>query len=325
MENKKKLSHWLLNNYKSLGLSAIEFNWVDEWLPGFHDFQVSLSLGGRTFKGRGIEKDQLLAFTKAGAEALERAVCYENGVSTSGVALHTDRELAKENAKNELIERDRFFCHFLTRSPFRKMSTKEINFHLHSISFEALKSKLNKYSIEIEVFEMNPLGQTKSFICISRGKGFEFLVFGFGTTSSEDFKGLEKAITECLVNTVASLDEKVSSVITGKTLTGKGLYESDLKNSRVLTENQWLFMENRRLAPVESLRSRDFHFHPLPRPSILREAPIYTMQCQNSRLQDSIYGEFNLKKIKLDRLRRFSGQPLQISEINTHLIPLCGL
>ena len=245
MVDKKKLSRWLLDNYKTLELRSTQFNWVSEWLPGFHDFGVSITIGGRIFHGRGMASHSQLAFEKAGAEAIERAFCYENGISSSGVAAHPQIKLAQIKAQDELIERDRFFCHYLTKTPFQKMSMENFSSYSSSyertegrtqtdhlgeghgggnptpstgenfaratlaggkskIDFQWIQKKLNRESVDIQVFEMTPLNETRSFICISDGKEMGLTV-GLGASCEGASFAIEKAILECLINTVHAL------------------------------------------------------------------------------------------------------------------------
>lgn len=256
MENKKKLSRWLLDNHKALKLRATQFKWVEEWLPHFHDFEVSIVVDGRTVKGRGIDQNSDLAFTKAGAEAIERAICIGKGLSSCGVAVHTENKLAKINARNELIERDRFFCHYLTKTAFQKKApelkktpelpnelsgnltgegtgglageltsrlTNEPASGLAEIDFAHLQEKLNTHAVEIQIFEMSPLNSIRSMICIAQGEKTG-LVLGLGASENSEV-ATQKALIECLMNVVAALYGKVFPMSLNKKASALSLSE----------------------------------------------------------------------------------------------------
>lgn len=87
-------------------------------MRGVYDFKVTLQIEDRTCIGRGTAIGEELAFIKAGAEAIERAICHHNRISTVGVAVHVDEVKCRASAHSELIERDSFFCHYYSRTPF---------------------------------------------------------------------------------------------------------------------------------------------------------------------------------------------------------------
>ena len=149
--------------------------------------------------GRGVAQNHRTAFTKAGAEAIRNFICNEYDISPHGVAVHTNDKSAKVNAQNELIERDRFFCHYLTQTPFQKISTEELTSRLKGIDFVHIQKKLEIHSIEIDVFEMAPLNWTRSFLCISRNENSN-LTLGIGSISENYSLAIQEAIIECLMN-----------------------------------------------------------------------------------------------------------------------------
>ncbi len=127
MADSQKLITWLLNHSDELKLRVTELTWVRDWkLAGVFDFQVSITLHGRTFSGRGTATSEELAFVKAGAEAIERAFCGGLGISSLGVAVHTNAALARQNATQELFERDAFFCHYYSKIPFLDLESDRV-------------------------------------------------------------------------------------------------------------------------------------------------------------------------------------------------------
>lgn len=118
MAHSGKLAHWLTENATALDLRVKDLAWVRSWGLALSDIEVSVEVEGRRFRGRGTAESETLAFVKAGAEAIERAYCAGHGIHSVGVAAHTEEPAAKNNAIKELFERDAFFSHFFTRTPF---------------------------------------------------------------------------------------------------------------------------------------------------------------------------------------------------------------
>ena len=120
MDNYKKLNSWILANSSKLNLKVERANWTKDWLPGVFDYRSLITLDGVSYRGRGIDKNKDLAFIKSFSEAIERSFCASNGIRSSGVAAHISLKEAQKKAKQELVERDLLFCHFLTKTPITK-------------------------------------------------------------------------------------------------------------------------------------------------------------------------------------------------------------
>ena len=306
MEN-KKLNAWLLNNHKQLALKATQFHWTQDWMPDYCDLEVSIVLNGKQYVGRGMDKNSDFAFTKAGAEALERAFCFEGNVATCGVAVHTDEKLAKENAQNELIERDRFFCHYLTKTPFKK-----IDFD----NYCGVQDKLKKYDVVMKIFEMNPLNNITSFVCLCEGERVG-LVVGLGS-SCKRVVAIEKAVTECLSNTVATLYGKSFS-LSFKKFNSIKIYRPKYHRmlyfgERTLIEkNSWI-LEGRELSRKKDwIDENSFQYLRLKGGNnILGECPLVAIKCENNLLQKSFFGKFAQKHINYERIMDFS----KVSDVN---------
>ena len=86
----------------------------------FHTYVISFK-GEDGICGMGDDDNKVIAFEKALSELLERSALHDfkgTGINTSnGFASHTRMDLAKENAKNELIERDLFLTTWLAKKP----------------------------------------------------------------------------------------------------------------------------------------------------------------------------------------------------------------
>ena len=333
MEDKKELSRWLLDNSEDLHLRATQWKWVEEWIPQFYDFEASIVVDGQTFRGRGIDTNSDLAFTKAGAEAIERAICMENRIATHGVAVHTDDELARLNARNELVERDRFFCHYLTRTAFQKKTIETTHTPADGsisegvgVDFESIQNKLETHGVEIYVFNMAPLNSIQSVICISQGKGIGFTI-GLGA-SENPHTATQKALTECLMNTIATLHKKPPPLHINSTLAPPATWPVSYRRlywqqKKILSENHWILDGDSVFDNPESVEPDSFQYTELKSKNrLLQEAPITTVRCLNSHLQKSLDGVFKPSHINMKRLRQFPGKPVKISELNQLAHPL---
>lgn len=172
------LAEWLFEQKDRIAFQATEYTWVEDYAPEYSDFGVVL---GEGVVGRAIDKDPDLSLTKAIAEAVERATCIHNGlVRSAGVAAHTDRESAFQNARRELIERIAFDFHFSRRLPFKSVKPK---------TSEAIRavSDFSKLGMEISFYELiAPMG-LKVVCVLVEGKKYSRPfggIFGFGCNES---------------------------------------------------------------------------------------------------------------------------------------------
>ena len=309
----RKLNAWLLRNYRKLALKATQVHWTRDWMPGCFDLQVSIVLDGREHIGRGVDKDSDSAFAKAGAEALERAFCFEHNISTCGVAVHTNERLAEKNARNELVERDRFFCHYFTQTPFEEIDSDD---------YHHIREKLGKRDIVMKVFEMNPLNRTVSHACISKGERTG-LVVGLGA-SREKSISMGKAVVECMINTLAALHEQVSPLNFGEFGALSVCRPEDhrrlyLGEKTLIEKNGWIW-EGRGFRSIpEWLDEGSFRYSRLDgRHELLGESPVVAVKCENDFLQKSFYGEFKREHINFDRIGNFA----EVADINRLPHPL---
>ena len=309
----KKLNSWLLGHYRQLSLKATQVRWIREWFPGYCDLQVSIVLDGKEHIGRGVAEDSDLAFTKAGAEALERAFCFEHNISTCGVAVHTDEQSARENARNELVERDRFFCHYLTETFFNKVGQD---------GYDDIRDKLKNHDVIMKIFEMNPLNQIKSFICLAKSEKTG-LNLGLGA-SVEISVAMKKAVLECLINTVAALHKKVPSLSLGQFEKLPACQPEDhrrlyMGERELVEKNSWMLVEKEDEPRQEFLSEESFRYSRLyGRNELLRDSPVFAIKCENTFLQKSFYGNFKREHINFERIGKFA----EAAEINRLPHPL---
>ena len=213
MAHSEKLSTWLLDNADRVNLRVTEMTWVRDWnMNGLCDLQATIDVGGQTFVGRGTALSEDLAFIKAGAEAIERAFCFGLAIHTTGVAVHTDAQAAQLNAKNEFNERDAFFCHFYTKTPFLPV--------LNSVTHELMQTyknaidKINSRGITIRFFRARAIGYPV-YLCVASGLRSQLRfggIVGLGS-QNDDEQAIQSAFFECLRNVVAILVNGAPAVL----------------------------------------------------------------------------------------------------------------
>lgn len=214
MADSSELTTWLLNHAERINLQATEMSWVRDWgLPGHSDIQVKIDVGGMTYTGRGTAADEDLAFLKAGAEAIERTYCAGHQVHSTGVAVHTNNLAAVANVQNELNERDAFFCHYYTKTPFLPVPDSE-----HSELINANKGafdKIQSLGISLRLFRAKSMG-APVFLCIASGltamPKFGGVV-GLGSRANE-WQSIQIAFLECMRNVAAIVTNGVPATIT---------------------------------------------------------------------------------------------------------------
>ena len=163
---------WLLNNKQQLKLKGTKLTWVDEWLPGYFDYGIEVEIDGEKYEGRGTDLNEELAFIKGAVEAFEKAVFKNNKLKIGGFSGHKNQELADIKAKLELIERDSFMCHYLTKTPFKQIREDEEK--IEDIPIMNIKTKLKGLGINLNIYQMNTaIKGIYACACISEGINYK--------------------------------------------------------------------------------------------------------------------------------------------------------
>lgn len=121
IQEKVETIGWLIENAGKLHFEVKKFTWIDEVLPGYYDYRVSIKIADKKYVGRGTDLSQEEAILKGYSEALESFLCDYYKFYSTGLAIHTALEEAKKKAFRELIERDIFFTHFVNSIPFSEV------------------------------------------------------------------------------------------------------------------------------------------------------------------------------------------------------------
>lgn len=322
MANYKIMGQWLLKHTSVLNFKATKGKWVSEWLPRFHDYQVNISLEGKSYQGHGIDQDEELAMIKALSEAIERAICTKYNINSTGVAVHSNIDEAISTAKRELIERDIFLCHFLTNKPFKNSYSSRID----TINMDLIKSKLESYGVFIHLFEMTPTKELFNAVCIStcpKGKIPYSSIIGLGCEYSL-MEAQKKALLECLRNTVWFIKEghKENIDINCNTFQSKSIHNSEDHHNLYLNKECYPFIEDLINSNAKSLEQNDIFLNQIlckslePVFSVIADAPIYISQASSDKLQNIFYGPTTEEKINFERLSQFKGSKICYEKIN---------
>ncbi len=119
MANFQPISEFAFINRKKLDLRVLNLSWPQKWGLNLFDFEASIVVNGKIFKGRGLNVNKDCALEIAISEAMERAVAVTHGFNSYGVACHSNDKLAKSYAIAELIERESFFRFYYEAQPYQ--------------------------------------------------------------------------------------------------------------------------------------------------------------------------------------------------------------
>ena len=155
MESSRSALAWVLSKSSEIDLSIQRLGWISEVMPGFTDIRCRISLKGRHYYGWGADLNEDTALLKSLSECFERYVTDEHGLTnSSGVAAHLDQNGACTNAINELIERDSFLCHFITRTPFKRLKVNE----LRDVDHRHIDEWSKLLGLRLRLFQLGPSG-----------------------------------------------------------------------------------------------------------------------------------------------------------------------
>lgn len=314
MDDYKELNKWILAHSKSLDLQVERLHWVNDWLPGYHDFCVTGKAFGRIFEGRGTDKNEEVAFYKSFSELVERIYCFGHKLNSNGVATHVHKRQAVANAKKELIERDAILCHYLTKNSFQRHE----NFLIPN-EFEELSSRLKKDGITLNFGWAHSISDNYHVaICHADGGEHFGTLCGFGCNESS-VHSIESAILECMINVVAHLNGNLDLL----PLSPNELYELNsakgLDHKRVHFSYKLFELNIDKVDFAASVKMEEHEFEiqtlkaPLP---LFDNIPLYVARATSVRLQNMYYGQNQKQKINFERLKVFAGR-----EVSLEMLP----
>lgn len=201
MNNRADLSKthlWFYQNKHKLNLNCFKREWslpFKEILPKYYTCSF-LTFNNKTSFGIYTSNDQLTSMTVSLIEALERVLLVENNLkSSNGCAVHTDPTSCKNNAIEELIERDLYMRIHFTGSAIKSFPQKKDTIEDYATQ------ELNRLGVKLTFGTMGSFNEKIAVMAIADGryaKPKSFGVFlGFGVAENIQ-QATSKAFNECI-------------------------------------------------------------------------------------------------------------------------------
>lgn len=200
MVDHKRLIPWILANQDLLDLKVTYYEWITSAFSSMKDLGAKLKIDGVLYTGRGADRDEDTALSKAICEAVERFVCHTHHISSLGVAGHSEVKLATQNSQLEFIERYALWMQCHGHSLFTLTSSEVFSFENKTAGIDIYEAQ-TEHGITIALAIANGLTQDKPF----------GIVLGLGTHLKPS-EAKKKALIECYRNLSAFFDTKFHSL-----------------------------------------------------------------------------------------------------------------
>ena len=323
MAHQTKIKNWIAASADALDLGIVELGWPAVWAPGFTATQATVSIGGRKFTGTGIARDTDLAVVKATVEAIERWITTVNELpNSSGLAGHDSIAQASINARNELVERDAFFCHYLTNTPFLQMLPSDLAKNA-LIDWQRLSSQATDEGVELRLARMVVPTGIHGIVCFAfgaRAKNPFGVIAGLGCAENFDDAVL-KAILECLGNTTAQIDGVQHGPISRRNF-GEIPNPGVMEHMRLGLSSESTEVIRNLLRPSETaakpLNMSQIELVPLMPPENFQGCPLVFVHARAGAAQSAFFGHLQPNFLNIDRLGMFAGKQLKMNDIQSH-------
>lgn len=315
------LEEWLAGSISKINLSTKRLTAIQDFFPDLHDFATTITFNNREISGRGSKNTEDLAIRVSLIEALERIFVRHNKLpTTNGVAAHTDKIQAKKNAKFELIERDLFLSHFLTRTPFTPIQS------LDALPSNAVDFVCNA-SDSISLYKMRQTNVGSGFVCTISGGNFWGGLFGLSFGTEDHSELIKSAFLEAFrqylyLRTYNELGLSISLDVFSNLETWNFKKHSLLSRNVEYFKNISFFFNDR----VEKdhlviYDNNEFSFKDLKiNIEPFDTAPICVTQCSSPYCQNLYLGQTREELISKPGLKRFLGFEVQQLNLMPHPI-----
>lgn len=284
-------------------------------LSGDYFYRCELHLEGSQVFGFGWDSNKRRAQLKSATESLERYLMLEKSwPDSSGVSLHPVESEARDKAVLEAMERDGFFCHFYTQTPFCALDDS---------SFESQWNELLAKSGATGILRRIRCGaDTFSIVAIISDPVHKIGVcLGLGIS-----KKLEKAICHAQEEALSFYSYLLANEKTPDDMLQKFL---NMERPSIIDHGhlgmseeytKWFFKTYlEHPSPYKDLLSAPIKAFSYPMPSWLKEAPLYLYRAEQNDLQRPSWGKKTVKNIK--RLSEFLER--EVSEKDFPVYPHC--
>lgn len=282
-----------------------------------YDYRVSALYKNNKIVATGQSPEKNTAFIKASAELIERMIFYSletRNKSTSGLAVHIDEDEAIKNARNELIERDLFLCHYLTKTPWLEIYPR-IKSSLHN----KIVSKLRSSGYQIRFGQLSNEDGHITTVCAATGKNTRPEIgYIIGLSTKSDIQSsIEKSIEELQMNAFPVLTNKnnIDKISPKEPL--YHLRKSTDPKCRHIIESLFSTSEIKtsRFKKVENVKI-------ISKPHPFEDIELNIAQATSSRHQELFFGPTTETKLNFMRLSEFADRKIEISDIETTLHPI---
>ena len=291
----------------------------EEWLYDKFAYEVEVTWNNRRFLGHAIDASESLALTKATSELIERiAVVHNRLPNSSGVAAHTSFESAASNAATELVERDAFFCHWLTQTPAQESILIERPEVLKAIK------KFSLHSVEIRFAKLRSVGGLSAVVCGAFGSQASEpfgVILGLGCSKSFG-EAIEKAFFEVVQNAAIWLFGKSEMPLSMADLAHPFNPMSHFRlglNQHSDVNCRWLFSTEFETVTDEN-QNVELQFIELMLPDEFGQSPFTIVRAEAPLLQHAFFGPTRDDVVNFERLARFmSGSSFKVNR-QIHLL-----
>ena len=322
---------WIINN-PQLKFKSYQRAAISKWIPGIYDSVTKVENKKiLDWYGQGWGRSKYESIIKAVAEILERELMARHKINISnGCAVHVDKAKACQNAAFELIERDAFFCHYLTETPFEAFKG-QVN--IFGLPLNQFLKKMLKMHLKIRIFKMRTAVPCAAiFVFVQTTKGTEKNGFQFGTACSAKYEeAIEHALIEALRSVAHSAtNPKIEKITETNFLSPMWKDVPDIKKHSLIRRDSdyakyfaRTFLKptiinkkiGRPILKLSSVKTKEFKntFKDL------KALPLYFVQARSPLLQPLYFGASTNENINLKRLQTFLNDPnFKIPNLRPH-------
>lgn len=320
MALQEKFINWVAKNSRIFDIRLTQQTWIQEWIPGHFSYKASIVFDSKKFTGMGSDPNADLAGTKAIVEAIERVFKHVRGLySTSGLSAHVDLSSAEDHARLELHERDAFFCHFLSKSPFEKIF-KEGDFEQVDSLISRLSEKSRSCGVRLEYRKLKVPHGLYGVICAAFGSECHNpfgTILGLSCTGNL-YTSILKASIECLTNVTAQFENKLDKEISLSEFSKidlpwvndhfrLGLWSGSAESLSELFKNPPTGGNPIKGSPeTETLADRFQE---------MNDCPLYFVQAHSRDAQRAYFGHLSIERVNLSRLSQFAGREIKWEDL----------
>jgi hypothetical protein len=306
----------------------ILYETVDHLNIGIHCLSIHFNnANGRVLKGFGASFIKNMAFIKAWAELVERYYLINdaefsiNALNSNGFAAHIQTKLAKQNAVNELIERDVLMNSWLLKIPAKKIEIPNFDIYSNIKTNEILK-KINEHGFKVT---LGILG-----ICNKA-------IVGISMVEEQIQKNLGAAIftcaNKCLDTVMSSL--LIDSIFCINSLVGNKMqYKFTTQNEvhKFIDHHNYYIQPTKKKDLMWIIDDKKNNITQYPKISKIKfkkprtkwqfKGPFKVRRAISSNAQNIWTGITEVSKINFNRLSEITGYSVKKTDLNFNLHPL---